>query len=216
MSRRMTLFSTILDRRDEDPLVVGALRRRAEAARGDAADIVLVKAVRDPAEQLALPEHRTDEHHVLLVGGADPGVVREEHVAVADPRVVASMLQDPLHLGVGHAGHVLHVGAEVHELRVLGEDGRVEVERVDRDRRSRHFLDRGAVLLVHVPQVVADDLEGHRVHVLGPVPVELQGPGDSKLLRRHIRIVLAVEPDIAHFADSQHARFHPLSPVHAG
>ena len=69
-----------LDRRDEDPLVVGALRGRAEAARGDPPDVVLVKAVRDPAEELVPVEHRADEHHVLLVGGAHPGVVREEHV----------------------------------------------------------------------------------------------------------------------------------------
>ena len=169
-----------LDRRNEDPLVVGALGGGAEAARGNPADVVLVQAVGDPAEELVLEEHRADEHHVLLVGGAHPGVVREKHVPVVDPRVVASMFEDPLHLGVRHPGHVLHVRAEIHELGVLGEDGGVEVERVHRDRRPGYLLDGGAVLLVHVPQVVADDLEGHRVHLRVPVAVEPQGLGDAE------------------------------------
>ena len=201
-----------LDRRDEDPLVVGALGGRAEAARGDPPDVVLVKAVRDPAEELVPVEHRADEHHVLLVGGAHPGVVREEHVPVTDPGVLAPVLEDPLHLGVGDAGHVLHVRAKVDELGVLGEDRGVEVEGVHRDGRPRHLLDGGAVLLVHVPEVVADDLEGHRVEVLGPVPVKLERLRDPELLGRNVGVVLPVEPDVPHLADSKHVRrLHPKS-----
>src|SRR5690242_9222613 len=42
-----------LYRRDQDSLVESIARRRAERARRDAADVVLVQAVGDPAEQLA-------------------------------------------------------------------------------------------------------------------------------------------------------------------
>ena len=166
MSRRISLFSTILTGGMQDAFVEGVARRRAEAARRDAADVVLVQAVGHPAEQLALPEDRAQQHHVHLVRGADPRVVGEEHVAVADAGVVAAVLERPLHLRVGDAGHVLHVRPEIDELGVLGEDRGIEVERVHRHRRARQALDRRAVLLVHVPQRVAHDLEGDRVDVL--------------------------------------------------
>ena len=180
MSRRISLLLDDLHRRNEDALVERVARRRAEAARRDAADVVLVQAVGDPAEQLALPEHRAEQHHVHLVRGADPGVVGEEHVAVADAGVVAAVLQRPLHLRVGDAGHVLHVGPEIDELRVLGEDRRVEVERVHRHRRARQALDGGAVLLVHVPQRVPHDLEGDRVDAVLRLLVQASASGRSK------------------------------------
>ena len=167
----------------------------AEAAGRDAADIVLVQAVGHPAEQLALVEHRADQHHVLLMRGADPGIVGEEHVAVADAGIVAAVLEDPLHLRVGDARHVLHVGPEIDELGILGEDRGVEVERVHRHGRARDALDGGAVLLVHVPQIVADDLERDRIEIVGRVAMELELGRDREALRRHIRVLHAIECD---------------------
>ena len=98
--------------------------------------IVLVQTIGDPAEQLAVPEHRTDQHHVLLVRRADPWIIGEEHVALANARIVAAVLENPLDLRVGDAGHVLHVRSEVDEFAVLGEDRWIEVERVHRHRRA--------------------------------------------------------------------------------
>ena len=195
-----------LHRRDENSFVEGALGGGAEAPRRDAADVVLMQAVGDPAEELALPEHRADHHHVHLVRGADPGVVGEEHVALADAGIVAAVLQDPLHLRVGDARHVLHVGAEIDELGVLGEDRGVEVERVDRHRRARDALDRGAVLLVDVPEVVADHLVGDGIDLGLPVPVQGELVGDAELARRHVGLGHAVEAGLRHLADAPHGR----------
>ncbi len=194
-----------LDRRQHDAFVVGRFGRRAEAAGRDAADVVLVQAVRDPAEELAFPEHRAQQHHVLLVRRADPRVVRQEHVAVADAGVVAAVLQRPLDLRVRHAGHVLHVRAEIDELGVLGQQGRIEIERVHGDRRTREALDGRAVLLVDLPQVVADHLVGDRIDVAIPFAVQLQLRRDAQLFRGDIRIVDAVEVDAGDFTDAWHA-----------
>ncbi len=188
-------------RRQQDSLVERVARGGAEAARGDAADVVLVQAVRHPAEQLALPEHRAEQHHVHLVRGADPRVVGEEHVAVADAGIVAAVLERPLHLRVGDPGHVLHVRPEIDELRVLREDRRVEIERVHRHRRARQALDGGAVLLVHVPQRVAHDLEGHGVDVFLRFFMKTQLLRDRKRLRRDIARAHAVEGEVAELVE---------------
>ncbi len=124
-----------------------------------------MQAVGHPAEELVLPEHRTDEHDVLLVRRSHPRVVGEEHVAVADSRIVAAVFENPFHLRIGDAGHVLHVRSEVHELAVLGEDRGIEIERVHGDRRTRDALDGRAVLLVDVPERVADDFVGDRIDI---------------------------------------------------
>ena len=196
--------------RDQDALVVGALGRGAEAAGRDAADIVLMQAVRHPAEQFALVEDGADQHHVLLMRRADPGIVGEEHIAGADAGIVGAVLEDPLHLRIGDAGHVLHVGAEIDELGILGEDRGVEVERVHGDGRARDALDRGAVLLVHVPQIVADDLEGDRVEFVGRIAVQAQLWRDGEALRRHVGMLHAVEHHAGHVAELGHGAI--LSP----
>ena len=151
-----------LDGRDQDALVEGVARVRAEAPRRDAAHVVLVQDIGDPAEELALPEDGIQQRHVHLVSGAHPGIVREEHVALEDAGVAAPVLERPLHLHVRHARHVELIGPVVDELAVLGEDRRVEVEGVHRDGRARDALDRHPELLVDRPQVVADDLVGDR------------------------------------------------------
>ncbi len=178
---------------DQDAFFESAFCRGAEAARGDAADVVLVQAVRHPAEELALVKDRTDQHHVLLMSRPDPRIVGEEHVAVLDAGVVAAVLEDPLHLGVGDAGHVLHVGAEIDELGVLGEDRGIEIQCIHGYGRTGDALDRGAVLFVDVPEVVTHHLVGDRIDVLGVIGVHRQARVDVELVRRHVALAHAVK-----------------------
>src|SRR5205085_4284220 len=84
---------------------------------------------------------------------------------------------------------------EIDELRVLGEDRRIEVERVHRDRGTREALDRRAVLLVHVPQRMAYHFEGHRVDVLLTLSMQLELRRDGEFRRRHIAGAYSVEGD---------------------
>ena len=205
MSRRISLFSMIL---------IGGMRMPSSNA--VSAPGQKLPGVMPPmsywwrqlvTQQNSSPSQNTGQISItsMLMRGADPGIVGEEHVAVADPRIVAAVLEDPFHLGVGDAGHVLHVRAEKDELGILGEDRRVEVERVHRHRRAGDALDGGAMLLVDVPEIVADDLERHRVDVLGGVAMQLELGRDLELLRRHIRVVDAVELGIGELADLGHS-----------
>src|SRR5204862_200304 len=73
-----------------------------------------------------------------------------------------------------------------------------------RDRRSGEALDRGAVLLVHVPQAVADHLVGDRVDAFRALSMQLEPGRDGKLLRRHIAPVPAVEDGVFHLAHFGH------------
>ena len=74
--------------------------------------------------------------NVLLVRGAYPGIVRDEHIAFVDTGIVAAVLKCPFHLCIRDAGHVLHERTHVHELGVLGQDRGIEVQRVHRHRRA--------------------------------------------------------------------------------
>ena len=164
-----------------------------------------MQAVGHPAEQLALPEHRADQHDVLLVCCAHPGIVGEEHVAFANAGIVAAVLQDPFHLGIGDARHVLHIGAEIDELGILGQDRGVEVERVHGDGRARDALDGGAMLLIYVPKVMADDLEADRIDVGFRLAMQLELGRNFQLLGRHVGIVDAVEGDAGGVVELGHA-----------
>ena len=196
-----------LQRRQQDAFLERGFRGRTETAGRNAADIVLVQAVRDPAEQLAFPEHGAQQHHVLLVRGAHPGIVRDEHIAFVDTGVVAAVLERPFHLRIRDAGHVLHVRSEIHELRVFGKDGRVQVERVHGHGRARDALDRRAVFLVDLPQVVAHDFVGDGIDIRIPVAVQLQFVRDLQYRGRDIGLVDSIEIDVGHFADSWHGGF---------
>ena len=139
-------------------------------------------------QQKSSPFQNTGQSSITSIWCAAPthGSLARNMSPSRDARVVAAVLERPLHLRVGDAGHVLHVRAEIDELGVLGEDRRVEVERVHRHRRAGEALDRRAVLLVHVPQRVAHDLEGHRVDAAFRLAVELELRRDPQLLRRHV------------------------------
>ena len=174
-------------RREAGRVEVDVLGVRAEGAGDGAADVVHVGGVDDPAEQLALDEDRAEEVDVGLVGGPDPGVVAHPHVALGD--VFAVFFH---HVGdhvIHPAGEVLDAEAEEEELTVLGADRRLVVAAFEHDRRDREVLDRLEVLLVQVPEVVADDLEGDRVGDDFGVGVELQPRRDLALGGRDVGVL---------------------------
>src|SRR6267378_2763744 len=140
--------------------------------------------------------------------GADAGVVGEEHVAVADAGVVAAVLERPLDLRVGDAGHVLHVRAEINELRVFRQDRGIEVERVHRHRRARQPLDRSAVLLVHVPQRMPHDFEGDRVEVFSRLLMQFQLGRNTQARRRDVTASASVENNTGELAQFFEGRIH--------
>ena len=182
-----------LERRERRRVGEDVGRVDAEAAHHRAADVGVVHDVGDPAEQLVADEHRRGHDRVRLVRGADVRVVGHEHVAGLDAGVLGPVLQDPLdgqRLGVGE---VLQVGAEEYQVAGLGEDRGLEVPGDHRDRRDGQPLDGLPVLEVGVHQRVADDLEGHRVHVSG-AGVQLQRAGDAQRLAGDVAALHAV-PD---------------------
>src|SRR5271155_3997699 len=164
-----------------------------------------MQAVGNPAEQLALPEYRADEHDILLVRRADPGVVGEEHVAIVNAWIATAEFQHPLNLRVGHAGHVLHVGPEVYELGVFGEDRGVEVEGIHGNRRAGDALDGRAVLFVDVPERMAHDLVSYRVDAPCDAAVQPKLRRNRQRLRWHVTHVPAVEGGAWHLAHLGHA-----------
>ena len=183
-------------RRRRHRLVEDVVRLRAEAPRRAATDVREVQEVRDPAEELALPEDRAQHRRVLLMGRPHPGIVGEEHVTIANTGVLGAVLERPLDVEVEHSRVELEVWPEVDELAVLGEDRRVEVMGEDRNRRARHLDDRRAMLLVDVPEVVADHLVGDRVDVRRGRTVQLEARRDPQLWPRDVRLGDAVPHDL--------------------
>ena len=74
-----------LDRRQPQSLLVDLARVGGDGARDHPADVVPVRDVRRPGDQLAVGEHRHRQHDVVEVrDAAVVGVVRGEDVALAD------------------------------------------------------------------------------------------------------------------------------------
>ena len=96
-----------LDRRDDHALLED-LAERADARGRAAADVDVVREVRDVAEQLAVRMHGRDQADVVQVHAARKGVVRDDHVAGAE--VLRAVVAD-------RARHLLDHRAEVHRLR---------------------------------------------------------------------------------------------------
>ena len=194
-SSRSTPQLAVLDhphRGDHPRLPEDVGRDRVEAARRGAAEVLVVQAVADPGEDPVLPEHRREHGEVGLVGGPDPGVVGHEHAPRLDARARVAVLEDPLHRRAGRRDQVLQPGAEEDVVAGLVEDHRVEVVRVDHDRRARRADDRVAVLHVQVPERVAQDLEGRRVDVAA-LGVQQRRDRLRRPGRRHVGVGAAVE-----------------------
>jgi hypothetical protein len=64
------------------------------------------------------------------------------------------------------------------------------------------------MLLVDVPEIMPDDLEGDGIDILRHVAVQLELGRDPELCRRHVRVIDAVEGNAAGLADPG----HPLRP----
>ena len=163
-----------LDRRNRHGFVEHVARIGTETAGRVTAHVVLMQGVRHPAEDTTLPKHRTRDLNVGLVTGTNPGIVGQEHVAGTDTDLVAEILQGPLDGQIHGAGEILDVRAEEHELAILGQDHGIEIVSHAGERRARHFLDGYAVLVIDVPQRVAQDLEGDRVQTRRGLAVQGQ------------------------------------------
>jgi hypothetical protein len=157
-----------------------------EPAGLDAADLLLVDAVVDPAEQPAVDEDRRIHGRVHLVVGADPRVALGEHVAGVDPDVARAVLERPLDDEVGAAGEEQDAGAEHDALAVLGLDRDAEVVGVDGHPGTGDPADRVHVVLVDRPQPRADHLVGDRVNVQVGGAVQLEATLDRQRFPRDI------------------------------
>ena len=192
MSQRGVPCSTMLDRRHRDALVEEVAGVDGPAAGVDAADVADVQRVEDPAEELAVPEHRRVEGRVGLLGGADVRVVLQEDVAVADARRRAAVLQRPLHDQVGERGEELDRRADDDDVALLRADRRRVVARVDDGRRPGDALDDVAVLQVLVPEARAQHLIGDRIDVEVRLAVQLQRRIDAQRRDGDVRAAPAV------------------------
>ena len=90
-----------LHRRNADAFLVAFRRARIVVARHIAADVEPMPHARQPAEQLALPEHRSDQAEIIEMRAALIGVVEQEGVARLQPRAIRDATDHRLH-GEGH------------------------------------------------------------------------------------------------------------------
>ena len=56
------------------------------------------------------------------MSGSHPRVISKEHISRFDPRVFGTVFENPFDLCIRDTRHVLHVWAEVNELRILRKD----------------------------------------------------------------------------------------------
>ena len=115
-----------LDRRDDHALLEH-LAEGADRGRRAAADVDVVREVRDVAEQLAAGEDGRDEADVVEVDAARERLVRDDHVA--RPEVLGAVAAHRLR-------HLLDHRAEVHGLGEALRDG-AQLARRRRRTRSR-------------------------------------------------------------------------------
>jgi hypothetical protein len=148
--------------REQRCLAVAVAGADDEAARHRAADVLVVHRQPRPADDLPLPEDRRDQHAVVGVQCPAPGVVGEEHVALAD--ILGRPLgEDLLDEEVDRRSVVEDVDAGDEAVSIGGEDAGVEVVDLVDHRRAGHPRGDHRLLVVDRPQPVADHLEGDRV-----------------------------------------------------
>ena len=92
-SRFFLPASKILHGRKDQALLVHLRRVAGHRARSHAADVVVMAAVPDEADELALPEDGREDGYVGEVRAAGVGVVHEEDVAGL--HVLQAVLRDP-------------------------------------------------------------------------------------------------------------------------
>ena len=153
-----------LDRRGGHRLGEHVLGRGRERAEPHAAQVRLVADRAGPGEQLSLVEDGlVDDGVVLVQAPADPGVVAQEHVALADAGVVGPVGQGPVDGQVHRPDQHRVVEADLDLLAQLVADREVEVVGVGDDGGAGHALEGFAHLLGDRPQPVPDHLIGQRV-----------------------------------------------------
>ena len=185
-----------LDRGDERRLLVEIVRQRVEAPGERTADVADVALAEDPGEDPPLVEHRREHADVHGVRAADPRVVVEEHVALADAGILAPVLHRPFDREVAERREPLNRRARHQQVGRLGEQRRVEVVHVHDHRRPRDTPDRVGVVEVDAPEPVAENLIGDRVDVEIELRVESHLGGEPELGcgRRHVRVMEPAVP----------------------
>lgn len=153
----------------------------AEAPSVHTADVDGVQGGPGPGEQRPVDEDRAKDGDVVLVRGSHPRVVEEEHVALADARAVAAVLQGP-------ADHLLQccrvdpeVVADREEIASGVAECGVEVVRLVDYHRAGDLPNGRADLVVELDELVRDDLVGDGVKVAGDRFVERNVVGDVEL-----------------------------------
>ena len=149
-------------------------RRQAEALLEDlacvggdgpgrhAADVVPVRDVRRPRNQLGLGEHGQCEHDIVQVSdAAERRVVGDKDVAGRD--FGGMQLEDPLHRLVEHADEGRDSGAGGGEIAVAIGDAGPHVEHLVDDRAHCRLAQRCDHLLARRPDRALDDLERDRI-----------------------------------------------------
>ena len=155
-----------LDRGHPEALLVDVHHPDGEPARVLPPYVRLVPRGARPAEDLALVEERGHRGDVGLVDGAHPGVAADEHVLLADPRILPAPLHD---MGDGEGKDVGlddDVGPHHHHGAVRQRDPRVGVVGLDKRLRTRTIHVADAHLLGDLVQLVQDNLEGYGVQAL--------------------------------------------------
>ena len=150
--------------RQEQALLEDLGRVAGEAAGRLGADLRHVRDVRDEGDELALPEHRLQQHVLGHVAGAAVRVVVQDDVALVE-RVEPELLDRPLDGELDRADlRGAELGLREHVARRVEDDAR-EVERLVEDRRVGRRHHRHAHVAAAARQVVVDHRERDRIEV---------------------------------------------------
>jgi hypothetical protein len=147
----------------DDHAFLEDLAERSDARRRPAADVDVVRDVRDVADQLAVGVHGGDQADVVQVHAARVRIVREQHVAGPEP--VGAVGEDRLRHLLDHRAEVDGLREPLRHRTEPGVEERrrevgacLDVRRVGAaPEREHHLVRRGH-------ERVADDLERYGVH----------------------------------------------------
>ena len=158
-----------LDGRQPEALLEDLLGLGGDAPRSHAADVVPVRDVGCPGDDLAVREHGHREHDVVQVrDAAVVGVVGREDVAVAD-LLGRVELEHPLHGLVEHAYERRDPSAARRQAPLRVGHAGAHVEHLVDDRAHRRPAHGGEHLVAGRLQARLDDLEGDGVVARGHV-----------------------------------------------
>ena len=143
------------------PLLEDLARVRRDGAWDHSADVVPVRDVRGPRDELARREHRQREHDVIQMrDAAVERIVRDVNVARAD---LVVQLEDPPHRLVEHADERRDACTGRREVALGVGDAGAHVEHLVDDCAHRRLPQRGEHLVARRLHGALDDLERDRI-----------------------------------------------------